>query len=202
MRERNCGRSAARIPVAVTTFVGRQRELAEVRRGLAGSRLLTLTGPGGVGKTRLATQVGAELDGEYPDGARFVELAAISDPNMVGLTVATALGLRHQAAGGVREGLVGHLGRRQLLLIVDNCEHLIEECAHLLDELLRRCPGLSVLATSRTALGIAGESVLVVPRTPSGSRTTPTTASAARCGPPTPSAATGSPAASGPAPSA
>jgi predicted ATPase/DNA-binding CsgD family transcriptional regulator len=163
MKERNDRRSAARVPVAVTTFVGRQREMAEVRRRLAGSRLVTLTGPGGVGKTRLAMQVAAELDPDYANGAWFAELAAISDPHMVGLTIASTLGLRHLTAQDVGEVLVSYLGERELLLVVDNCEHLIDECAHLLAELLRRCPGLTVLTTSRTVLGTADETVLTVP---------------------------------------
>src|SRR5262249_14576523 len=127
------------------------------------TRLLNLTGTGGCGKTRLALEVAARLHPEYRHGLWLVELAALSDPNLVVQTVAAALGLREAPERTIQDTLVGFLPDRSILIVLDNCEHLIDACARLADSLLRACPGLRILATSREALGIAGEVAWRVP---------------------------------------
>src|SRR4051812_24602628 len=154
------GRGA--LPAEMTSFVGRRRELAETRRLLAGSRLLTLTGPGGVGKTRLALRTAAEVRRTFPDGVWFVELAALHDPQLVPHTVANTLELR-QFSADPETDLAAYLEPRQLLVVLDNCEHLTEACAVLVNKLLAASPGLRVLATSRHLLGVEGEQLLTVP---------------------------------------
>lgn len=157
------------LPVQLTSFIGRTRELAEVRRLLATTRLLTLTGSGGTGKTRLALEVAAALleenqGGEIvQDGCRLVRLEAMSDPSLVPEAVAEVLGVREEPERNLKDVLADHLKSRRFLLIVDNCEHLLDACAVLADGLLRGCPGLTVLATSRQGLGIAGEQTYRVP---------------------------------------
>jgi predicted ATPase/DNA-binding CsgD family transcriptional regulator len=161
------------LPVQLTSFVGREAEMAEVRRLLGEARLLTLTGVGGVGKTRLALQVAADLVAVYPDGVWFVDLAPLSvpggfaagspDPLLVPRTVAATLGLREVPGQPLLGHLVDHMRRLTLLLLLDNCEHLVDPCARLADALLRGCPGLRILATGREPLGIAGERVWPVP---------------------------------------
>jgi predicted ATPase/class 3 adenylate cyclase len=145
------------LPLQLTTFVGREREMAEVRRLLGTTRLLTLTGTGGTGKTRLAVQMAAELLERYPQGVWLVELAALADPALVPLAVAIALGLREEAGQPPTTTLVAALRARRLLLLLDNCEHLLDACAQLAEALVRACPYVQVLATSREALGLAGE---------------------------------------------
>jgi predicted ATPase/DNA-binding CsgD family transcriptional regulator len=157
---------AGGLPAEVTSFVGRRHELAEARRQLTAARLLTLTGPGGVGKTRLAVRVAAGLVRGFADGVRMVELAGLSDPRLVGHAMMAALDLRDQAAADPVRLLVEHLRERALLLIVDNCEHVIDAAAGLIGDLLRAAPGIRVLATSREPLSIAGEYVLAVPPLP------------------------------------
>lgn len=154
------------LPVELTSFVGRRRELSEVRRLLSVSRLVTLTGMGGVGKTRLAVQTGAALQRAFADGVWFVDLAALSDPQVLAHTIGASLGLRGQVTANAMDALVDHLRSRNLLLVLDNCEHLVTACAALAEELLRACPELSILATSRETLGIGGENVLLVPPLP------------------------------------
>jgi non-specific serine/threonine protein kinase len=154
--------SSGNLPAEVTSFVGRRHEVAGVRRMLAASRLVTLIGAGGVGKTRLAQRVGAEMRRSFPDGVWFVELAELRDPGLVAVTVGEALGIREEAVGGASAGLAAFLADRQALLILDNCEHLIGACADLAAALLPACPGLRVLATSRQALRLAGEATLTV----------------------------------------
>ncbi|WP_141579002.1 AAA family ATPase [Actinomadura sp. WMMA1423] len=145
-----------------TTFVGRVREVAEVRRLLAGTRLLTLTGAGGVGKTRLARQAASTLRTWFPAGVQMVDLAAVQDARLLEASVAAALGLR-DTGGRSLPALVDHLADKRLLLVLDNCEHLLPECAELAARLLGGASRLRVLATSRQALGVGGEQVLVVP---------------------------------------
>src|SRR5262245_17070012 len=145
------------LPAPLTSFVGRERELAEVRRLLGTTRLLTVTGPGGAGKTRLALRVAADLLGDYPDGVYLAELAPLADPALVPQTVALALGVREVASQPVLTTLLAHLGPRNLLLVLDNCEHLLDGAARLADALLRNCPQLRIAATSREPLGMAGE---------------------------------------------
>jgi predicted ATPase/DNA-binding SARP family transcriptional activator len=146
-----------------TSFVGRRREIAEIVRALGRTRLLTLTGPGGAGKTRLACRVAAGLVAGYPD-VRVVELASLSRPELVPQTVASALGLPLPQTGTAEAALARQLAERRLLLVLDNCEHLLDACVRLVAELLRTCPGVVVLATSREPLRIGGE---VTWRTPS-----------------------------------
>lgn len=151
------------LPVQLTSFVGRKRELAEITRLLGSTRMLTLTGVGGAGKTRLALQIGADLVESYANGVWFIELATLADPALVPQAVATMLGVREQSGQPLLVSLEAHLRSKTLLLILDNCEHLIDACAHVADFLLRACPKLSILATSREALGIAGETTWMVP---------------------------------------
>ena len=137
------------LPLKLSSFVGREREVAKIESLLAGNRLLTLTGPGGSGKTRLALRVASEALGSFDDGAWLVELAPLSDPDLVVQTVASVLGVR-EASGSPRfNTLADHLRPKRLLLVLDNCEHVVGASASLVDSLLRRCQNLSILATSR-----------------------------------------------------
>ncbi|MGH8574493.1 MAG: ATP-binding protein, partial [Gammaproteobacteria bacterium] len=154
--------SATHLPAEVSSFVGRRTDRAEVRRLLAESRLVTLTGFGGIGKTRLATHVAAELRRAYPDGVWMVPLGDLSDPAELADEIAVGLGIRSQSRRPAVTMLVEHLAARELLLVLDNCEHLIDACAALVDGLLRACPRLRILVTSRSVLRIGGESVLTL----------------------------------------
>jgi len=154
------GRGA--LPAEVTSFVGRRHELRETRRLLAGSRILTLTGVGGVGKTRLALRMAAEVRRTFPDGVWFIELASLHDPQLLPHTVANALELRQVSADPAAD-LAAYLEPQQLLVVLDNCEHLTEACAVLVSKLLASAPGLRVLATTRHVLGVEGEQILSVP---------------------------------------
>jgi predicted ATPase len=147
------------LPRTLTSFVGRGHELVEVRELLAQARMVTLTGTGGVGKTRLALEVAARSHGD----AAFVDLAAVTDPTTVAGTALLALGASAAIDQAPLDALVQHLGERPLLLVLDNCEHLIEACARLVEGLVRGCPALRVLATSRERLGVAGEVAWRVP---------------------------------------
>jgi predicted ATPase/DNA-binding CsgD family transcriptional regulator len=151
------------LPLEMTSFVGREREVAEIERLLSDRRLLTLCGPGGAGKTRLALAVARDLLGEFEGGVWWVELASISDPELVVRAVAQALGMREAPDLPPTETLVEHLQDREALLVLDNCEHLIEVCATLADTLLRGCSELRILATSREPLRVAGETNFMVP---------------------------------------
>jgi predicted ATPase len=155
--------SSHNLPAPLNRFVGRERELAEVAKLLATSRLVTLTGAAGIGKTRLALQAALNLAGDYPDGVWLVELTPLSDPALVSGAATRALLLRDDPGCPPTESLISYLRHRQLLLIFDNCEHVIAAAAELAEVLLRSCPSLQVLATSREALGIAGEAPWVVP---------------------------------------
>ncbi len=151
------------LPIQLTSFIGRGREITEVKRVLSTTRLLTLTGAGGSGKTRLALQVSAEVLEEFKDGVWLVELAAMSDPTLVPQTVASVLGVHEQSGRPVLTTLSDLLQPKQVLLVLDNCEHLVAACGHLAGTLLRACPSLRILATSREMLGIPGESIWRVP---------------------------------------
>src|SRR5262249_55093257 len=142
------------LPVPLTSFVGREAEMAEVRYWLQTTRLLTLTGPGGCGKTRLARETATNLLDDYPDGVWWVDLAALSDPSLVPQAIATALGVREQSSRPLMEMLTDYFRGKQVLVLLDNCEHLVEACARLAEGLLSTCPHLRILATSREALGI------------------------------------------------
>ncbi len=150
-------------PVQLTRFIGRQREMAEVKKLLAGTRLLTLTGPGGSGKTRLAIEVARQLEDGFKDGIVWVELASLSEDTLVTQIVAGALDVRKQPGRELESSLISFLGHKQLLLMLDNCEHLIAACALLVDRLLRGCPYLSIIATSLEPLRVAGETAWAVP---------------------------------------
>src|SRR6185437_13197897 len=147
-----------------TSFVGRGREIAEIAQALGRTRLLTLTGPGGAGKTRLACEVAAGLGGRYPDGVHVAELASLSRPELVPHTVAAVLDVPIPGPEAAEAALARQLADRRLLLVLDNCEHLLDACARLTAEVLRGCPGVIVLATSREPLRVGGE---VTWRTPS-----------------------------------
>ncbi|MFQ5968034.1 MAG: adenylate/guanylate cyclase domain-containing protein [Acidimicrobiia bacterium] len=151
------------LPASASTFVGREVEVVEVSRLLAATRLLTLTGAGGSGKTRLALQVAAEMLGDFPDGAWFVGLAALKDPELVPREVAGSLQLAEKPGRTWSDVLSSFLSDRELLLVLDNCEHLIEPVADLTLRLLETAPRLRVLATSREALNLSGETSLQVP---------------------------------------
>jgi predicted ATPase/DNA-binding CsgD family transcriptional regulator len=165
------------LPVELTSFVGRWRELAEVKRLLGESRLVTLTGMGGTGKTRLAVRVAEQLRRAFPDGAWFVDLTAlrapelpileVQDPDVLAYLVMIALGAREQpGAGSPLEQLIGHLAGGRALLVLDNCEHLLPVGAVLVDTLLRGCPSLRIVATSREPLLLSGEVLFAVPPLP------------------------------------
>jgi predicted ATPase/class 3 adenylate cyclase len=154
------------LPIQLTSFVGRERELAELKSLLVSSRLLTLTGPGGTGKTRLALRLAAEELESFAAGVWLVELAPLADPALVPHTVAATLGVQDQPGRSILDVLRDFLRAKALLLLLDNCEHLIEACAQLAETLLRAAPGLRILASSREALGIAGETAYRVPSLP------------------------------------
>jgi predicted ATPase/class 3 adenylate cyclase len=145
------------LPIHLTRFVDREHEVTELNRLLVDHRLVTFTGPGGCGKTRLAVQAATALVGTFADGVWLVRLAPIEDPALVSVQVASSLGIREQPGEELVDTLVDHLRPRTSLLILDNCEHLIEEAADTAALLLTRCPHLAVIATSRQALGIEGE---------------------------------------------
>jgi predicted ATPase/DNA-binding CsgD family transcriptional regulator len=156
-------RQLSNLPAEVTSFVGRRQELREVKRLLTTTRLLTLTGSGGAGKTKLALRAAAEMSRGFPDGAWLVLLASINDPLLVTQAVFSALGVHDQSSGLSLSTLADYLAGKRLLLVLDNCEHLLDACAVLAGTLLAACPDLHVLATSRQALGVAGEVRMVVP---------------------------------------
>jgi predicted ATPase/DNA-binding NarL/FixJ family response regulator len=153
------------LPPELTSFVGRRREMAEIRHLLANpaNRLLTLTGTGGCGKTRLALRIASHSLKEYLDGTWFVDLASLADPMLMPQAVASSLGVKERPGRSITGTLVDYLKPRRLLLILDNCEHLVEACASLVGTLLHDCANLRVLATSRQPLGVTEETVWPVP---------------------------------------
>ncbi len=151
------------LPRQLTSFVGRERQLEEAKRLLASSPLLTLTGPGGVGKTRIALQLAGELLGELPDGAWLVDFGVLSDPDFLAPAVASALGLAEQPGRPLLATIHDHLRSMELLLVLDNCEHVVAAAAELADSLLRGASSVRIVATSREALGISGEALFPVP---------------------------------------
>lgn len=161
------GRSnGGNIPSSLTTFVGRRRESTATKRLLAESRLVTLTGIGGVGKTRLAQQVASDLQRDFRDGAWLAELGELHDPELVPDAVAGMFGLHDHATSSPMDLLVEYLAGRELLLVLDNCEHLVDAAAKLVDIVLRECLGVRILTTGREALGVGGEAVVRVPPLP------------------------------------
>ncbi|HEY2258090.1 MAG TPA: tetratricopeptide repeat protein [Solirubrobacteraceae bacterium] len=151
------------LPVDASSFVGRRRELEELRALLRGARLLTLAGAGGVGKTRLALELARDAEPSHPDGAALVELASIADAGLVPEAVAAALDVRSLTGQELVDAVVDFLAPRSLLLVIDNCEHLVAAVAELADTLVRRAPGLTILTTSREPLRVPGEIVFRVP---------------------------------------
>jgi predicted ATPase/DNA-binding SARP family transcriptional activator/DNA-binding CsgD family transcriptional regulator len=145
------------LPASRSSFVGREHELTEIQRALAMTRMLTLTGPGGSGKTRLALEVARALVGIYPDGVWLTELAPLSDPDLVPQAVAQVLNARTSPGQKLTDALEDALRTRNVLLVLDNCEHLVEDAARMVDTLLSACPLVRILATSREALGVEGE---------------------------------------------
>lgn len=151
------------LPAPLTDFIGREREVAQVKQLLSASRLLTLTGVGGCGKTRLALQIASEVLAEFEEGVWLVELASLTEAALVPQALAAVLGLRGKPDQSLTETLSDNLRPKRVLLVLDNCEHLIESCAQLTEVLLRACPDLQVLATSREPLGLVGETTWPVP---------------------------------------
>jgi predicted ATPase/DNA-binding winged helix-turn-helix (wHTH) protein len=168
------------LPAELTSFVGRRKELTGLRRLLTGSRLLSLTGDGGVGKTRLAVRLVSELVREASEGVWLIDLAPLTTPALIAQTIATVIGVRESAHRSVRQALVEYLRHREVLLILDTCEHLIDACAELVEVLLREAPRLRIVATSREALGVAGEAVFRVPSLSVPSTSAPLSADALR----------------------
>jgi predicted ATPase len=155
--------SLRRLPAETSSFVGRERELAELDALLAGTRAITLTGPGGAGKTRLALQLARASERAFAGGAVFVELAAVESPSYVADAVAAALDVRPLPGQATTDAVLDFLGRRELLLLLDNCEHVLRAAAELAEGALRAAPGVKLLATSREPLRVAGEVVFRVP---------------------------------------
>jgi len=145
------------LPTQLTSFIGREREINEIKSLLSASRLVTLTGSGGTGKTRLSIEVGAQLLTSFPNGAWLIELAPLTDPSQIFPAMAQVFGVQEHPFGPLNTLLMDYLRDKKILLILDNCEHLIEACARLANDLLHQCTGLKILASSREALGIAGE---------------------------------------------
>ena len=163
------------LPLELTSFVGRDRELAEIRRLLASARAITLTGPGGVGKSRLAVRAGHKLSRHFPDGAWMVELADLDSPDLVPYAVARSMGVQERVDGPIAEALIAHLSERRALVLLDNCEHLLDACRALVTSLLSACPRVRVVCTSRERLDVPGEAIVAVSglRLPGGTDPSP-----------------------------
>jgi len=151
------------LPTQLTSFVGREKELADVKRLLSDTHMLTLIGPGGTGKTRLSIQAANDVLSQYPDGVWMVDLAPILDPLLVPRTTAITIGLRHEPQRPVIDMLCDYLSKKKMLIILDNCEHLVDACAQMSNRILRAAPEVQILASSREALGISGEVTYRVP---------------------------------------
>src|SRR4051794_36366124 len=159
-------RRGGTLPAELSSFIGRRHELAQVRHALGSSRLVTLSGFGGVGKTRLALRVATDAASDYPDGVRFVELAPVQDPALVADTVVASLGLSVVPALAPLDALVGHLRDHGLLLVLDNCEHVRDAVSVLISAVLDNCPRVRILVTSRHGLEVPEEQLLAVPPLP------------------------------------
>ncbi|MDG5482125.1 LuxR family transcriptional regulator [Mycolicibacterium gadium] len=161
------GRAATQnLPAQLSSFVGRTAEMASVRELLSRDRLVTLTGAGGSGKTRLAVEIAAAISGEFAGGVWYVDLAPITNPDVVPVTVARALGLPDQPGSSSTESVVRHVGENRMLIVLDNCEHLLDASATMIEALLRSCPSVTLLATSREPIGMPGELTWRVPSLP------------------------------------
>src|SRR5271166_6393155 len=155
--------AAEHLPAQLTSFVGRGAEIDDVRQALVANRLVTLTGAGGAGKTRLAIQVAGQMATDFGDGVWYVELAPITDPDLVPVAMVGALGLADQPSRSTTDTIIRFVADRPMLVVLDNCEHLLDAVAALVTALLRACPGLTLLATSREPIGVAGEVTWRVP---------------------------------------
>ena len=151
------------LTVQLTSFVGREKELADVKRLLSDTHMLTLIGPGGTGKTRLSIRAARDMLNEYPDGIWLIDLAPILDPNLVPRTTAVTIGLREEPQRPVIDMLCDYLSTKKMLIILDNCEHLVDACANMAERILRTATNVRILASSREALGVAGEVTYRVP---------------------------------------
>ena len=151
------------VPVQLTKFIGRRREIGEVRALLETTRLLTITGAGGAGKTRLALTVAESFVGSYDDGVWFVALEALVDRTLVPRQLAAVLGISEEAGRPMIETVVSYLSARHVLLVLDNCEHLAPDTGSVAERLLQVCPSLRIMATSRQPLNIAGETTWRIP---------------------------------------
>ncbi|MFI5511607.1 LuxR C-terminal-related transcriptional regulator [Mycobacterium sp. NPDC051804] len=154
------------LPAQLSSFVGRTAEMANIRELLSQNRLVTLTGAGGSGKTRLAVEMAAAIAGEFASGVWFVDLAPIANPGVVPVTVARALGLTDQRGSSSTDSVVRYIGDQRMLIVLDNCEHVLDAAAAIVGDLLRGCPSVSLLATSREPIGMPGESTWRVPSLP------------------------------------
>ncbi|HSL45836.1 MAG TPA: tetratricopeptide repeat protein [Anaerolineales bacterium] len=157
------GKPITNLPIPLTSFVGREKERDEIRDLVAKHRLVTLTGPGGIGKTRLSIQSAGESLPQYPDGVWLVELAPVLDPLLVPRTAALAIGLREEPRRPVIDMLCDYLHDKKMLILLDNCEHLVQACAQMAERLLHACPEVCILASSREVLGVPGEVTYRVP---------------------------------------
>jgi predicted ATPase/Tfp pilus assembly protein PilF len=162
----DAARATHNLPRPLTSFVGREREIAEIKSLFGTTRLLTLTGTGGTGKSRLALEVAADLLASHQDGVWLTELAAIAEPDRVAQTVAMSLGIAEQPGKSLTQTLIDHLASRRLVLLLDNAEHLLGPCAELAYAVLRHCGNVEVLTTSREPLGVEGEQLYRVPPMP------------------------------------
>src|SRR6202008_4195964 len=151
------------LPYQLTSFIGREQEIAQLDELVTANRLVTLTGAGGAGKTRLALEVAAHAVESFPDGAWLVELAPLSDPGLVLQMLARALNLTEQPGKRLIDTITGHLASKRLLLVLDNAEHLLDACVQLIDRILRCSSSVAILVTSRQRLGLAGERTYRVP---------------------------------------
>jgi non-specific serine/threonine protein kinase len=163
MKVASSGTESRGLPAELTSFVGRRHEIAEVKRLLSGSRLVTLVGPGGVGKTRLALRVAADVRRAFPDGVHMVELAALETPDLLVRAVTESLDIVDLSTRSPLDVLTDRVRDQQMLIVLDNCEHLLHDCSVLAETLVRAAPDLRILATSRQPLGAAGEHTMVVP---------------------------------------
>lgn len=163
VKEKHRESTKTNLPNPITSFIGREKEVEEIVKLVGRNRLVTLTGPGGVGKTRLAIQSSNKMLGKFKDGVWWVELAPLMDDAMVPGVVAQVLGVRDSPSRPLVESLKSFLREKQLLLVLDNCEHLVDACAQFAYELLTRCENLKILATSREVMGITGEMAFQVP---------------------------------------
>jgi predicted ATPase len=150
------------VPEELTSFVGRARELAEAKRLLAAARVVTLAGPGGIGKSRLALRAAHQLGRYFPQGVWLAELTELDVPDLVPVALARALGVYDRPEGSIQDALVAHLRERRLLVVLDNCEHLLEACRELVTSLVSGCAGVRVLCTSRERLGVPGETTVLL----------------------------------------